>query len=99
MEKPEKPRDPVARLDEIVSEITTLYAEADKLIDQYVIRLYRAEDPPLTKNLSRNPASAICNSSGCPPSRGRASLRCGAPAHLCRPTFPKRITNDISSRP
>jgi hypothetical protein len=47
MEKPEKPRDPVARLDEIVSEITTLYAEADKLIDQYVIRLYRAEDPTL----------------------------------------------------
>ena len=41
MEKQEKPRDPVARLDEIVAEITTLYAEADKLIDQYVIRLYR----------------------------------------------------------
>ena len=46
MEKQRNPATLFARLDEIVSEITTLYAEADKLIDQYVIRLYRTDNQP-----------------------------------------------------
>jgi len=44
MERCEKPRDPVARIDEIVEQISALYQEADKLIDQYIARLYRADE-------------------------------------------------------
>ena len=47
-------RDPVARMDEIVRELSSLYSEADELIDAYVERV--CLDAGIPQDIIRNRA-------------------------------------------
>jgi hypothetical protein len=72
MEKPFEARDPVGRLEEIVTEISALYAEADNLIDRYVAELYAPTSAP-----SRDtPTNSEHRTRGlCPSACGRGRLQ------------------------
>jgi hypothetical protein len=47
-------RDPVARMDEIVRELSSLYSEADQLIDAYVERV--CQDAGIPQDIIRHHA-------------------------------------------